>query len=169
MTASMTSREELPEDGLISTNEVFDRVEKMILLADGDRNHSAASALNCNQTMVALHLLRHLKIELDRSLAQSVRKEAVTTINARLEDLAEANALYGKDQRLGAPDKIARNDREISWLKDLRSIICNDNDLSKMETALKAVRLVLIERGVSADSRIVGVIDFALTSAQLGK
>lgn len=44
-------------------------------------------------------------------------------IDARLTDLAEANALYGKDHRLGAPDKIARNDREISWLKDVRSII----------------------------------------------
>lgn len=44
-------------------------------------------------------------------------------IDARLEDLAEANAIYGKDTRLGAPDKIARNNREISWLKDLRSMI----------------------------------------------
>lgn len=54
--------------------------------------------------------------------AQALR-EPVRFIDARLEDLAEANALYGKDQRLGAPDKIARNDREISWLKDLRSLI----------------------------------------------
>ena len=44
-------------------------------------------------------------------------------IDARLQDLAEANALYGKDNRLSAPDKIARTDREISWLKDLRSML----------------------------------------------
>jgi len=50
-------------------------------------------------------------------------KDAVSFINTRLEDLAEASAIYGKDQRLNAPDKIARNEREISWLKELRSII----------------------------------------------
>src|SRR5687768_5014844 len=49
--------------------------------------------------------------------------DPIAFINARLTDLAEANALYGKDQRLNAPDKIARNDREISWLKDLRTVI----------------------------------------------
>lgn len=53
----------------------------------------------------------------------TLRGEPVAFINRRLEDLAEANAIYGKDHRLGAPDKIARNDREISWLKDLRSVI----------------------------------------------
>jgi hypothetical protein len=37
----------------------------MILLADGDRDHGAPSALTCNQTMVVLHLLRHLKMERD--------------------------------------------------------------------------------------------------------
>lgn len=52
-----------------------------------------------------------------------ITRDPTTFINARLTDLAEANALYGKDQRLGAPDKVARNDREISWLKDLRTII----------------------------------------------
>lgn len=58
------------------------------------------------------------------SAAQSSQDlEPVAFINARLTDLAEANALYGKDQRLNAPDKIARNDREISWLKDLRSLV----------------------------------------------
>lgn len=51
------------------------------------------------------------------------REELLARLDARLEDLAEANALFGKDHRLGAPDKIARNDREISWLKDLRSMI----------------------------------------------
>jgi hypothetical protein len=51
--------------------------------------------------------------------ADAVREQ----INARLEDLATANALYGKDQRLSAPEKIDRNNREISWLKDLRSLI----------------------------------------------
>ncbi len=50
-------------------------------------------------------------------------REAIARLNERLADLAEANALYGKDQRLNAPDKIARNDREIAWLKDLRSIL----------------------------------------------
>lgn len=55
--------------------------------------------------------------------AQKSVSEPVAFIDRRLEDLAEANALYGKDQRLGAPDKVARNDREISWLKDLISII----------------------------------------------
>jgi hypothetical protein len=50
-----------------------------------------------------------------------VSATAIAMIDRRLEDLAEANALYGKDQRLSAPDKIARNEREISWLKDLRS------------------------------------------------
>jgi hypothetical protein len=49
--------------------------------------------------------------------------EPVAFINARLADLAEANAIYGKDQRLDAPNKVARNEREISWLKELRSII----------------------------------------------
>lgn len=49
--------------------------------------------------------------------------DPIAFIEARLTDLAEANTLYGKDQQLGAPDKIARNDREISWLKDLRSMI----------------------------------------------
>jgi hypothetical protein len=49
--------------------------------------------------------------------------DPVAFINTRLADLEEANAIYGKDQRLGAPDKIARNDREISWLKDLRSML----------------------------------------------
>jgi hypothetical protein len=53
----------------------------------------------------------------------SAASEPVAFINNRLADLAEANALYGKDQRLSAPDKIARNEREISWLKELRSII----------------------------------------------
>jgi hypothetical protein len=51
--------------------------------------------------------------------------EPIAMINRRLEDLAEANAIYGNDQRLSAPDKIARNDREISWLKDLRSTIAS--------------------------------------------
>lgn len=50
-------------------------------------------------------------------------RDASAFVETRLTDLAEANALYGKDQRLSAPDKIARNDREISWLKDLRSLI----------------------------------------------
>ena len=50
-------------------------------------------------------------------------REAKRLINERLEDLQTANALYGKDQRLSAPDKVARNDREISWLKDLRSYL----------------------------------------------
>jgi hypothetical protein len=50
-----------------------------------------------------------------------VSARAIAIIDRRLEDLAEANALYGKDQRLSVPDKIARNEREISWLKDLRS------------------------------------------------
>lgn len=53
----------------------------------------------------------------------SAGSEPVEFINRRLADMAEANSLYGKDQRLGAPDKIARNNREISWLKELRSII----------------------------------------------
>lgn len=52
-------------------------------------------------------------------------------IDARLEDLAEANALYGKDTRLGAPDKIARNEREISWLKDLRSMLILNQQITK--------------------------------------
>jgi len=49
--------------------------------------------------------------------------DPIAFINRRLEDLAEANAIYGKDHRLNAPDKTARNDREISWLKDLRSMV----------------------------------------------
>jgi hypothetical protein len=53
------------DEGLVSMDAVFSSVEKMILLADGDRDHSAASALNCNQTMVALHLLRELKRRLE--------------------------------------------------------------------------------------------------------
>lgn len=48
---------------------------------------------------------------------------AMAFIGKRLEDLAEANALYGKERHLSTPDKIARNNREISWLKDLRSIL----------------------------------------------
>lgn len=56
----------------------------------------------------------------------SAGSEPVEFINRRLADLAEANSLYGKDQRLGAPDKIARNNREISWLKELRSIILTE-------------------------------------------
>lgn len=50
-------------------------------------------------------------------------REAKRLINDRLEDLATANALYGKDLRLSAPDKIERNNREITWLKDLRSYL----------------------------------------------
>lgn len=50
-------------------------------------------------------------------------REAKRLVNERLEDLATANALYSKDQRLTTADKIARNEREISWLKDLRSAI----------------------------------------------
>jgi hypothetical protein len=50
-------------------------------------------------------------------------REALDLIAARLVDLAGANALYGKDNRLSAPEKIERNNREITWLKDLRSTI----------------------------------------------
>jgi hypothetical protein len=67
--------------------------------------------------------------------------EAVAFINNRLADLAEANALYGKDQRLSAPDKIARNDREISWLKELRSII-----LTEPQTSPQNVSIDLMQR-----------------------
>lgn len=55
--------------------------------------------------------------------ASDLSVDPIAFINRRLEDLAEANAIYGKDQRLNAPDNIARNDREISWLKDLRSMV----------------------------------------------
>lgn len=50
-------------------------------------------------------------------------REAKRLINERLEDLETANELYGKDQCLNAPEKIERNTREASWLKDLRSIL----------------------------------------------
>jgi hypothetical protein len=57
--------------------------------------------------------------------------EPVAFINRRLEDLAEANAIYGKDQRLDAQSKVERNNREISWLKDLRSIFAATRDGSR--------------------------------------
>lgn len=49
--------------------------------------------------------------------------EPVAFINSRLADLAEANALYGNGQHLNALYKIARNEREISWLEELQSTI----------------------------------------------
>lgn len=76
------------------------------------------------QRLITEYRTRAEKAEGLLAVAQSSQDlEPVAFINARLTDLAEANALYGKDQRLNAPDKIARNDREISWLKDLRSLV----------------------------------------------
>jgi len=74
---------------------------------------------------LAQHIVALVRSEVPSGVAQGSGGcgEAIAHIDRRLADLAEANALYGKDQRLGAPDKIARNDREISWLKDLRSIL----------------------------------------------
>ncbi|MGM4987376.1 hypothetical protein [Tardiphaga sp. 841_E9_N1_2] len=76
------------------------------------------------------NLISDLKIELaglrgalSPAMMESGWQDARAHINARLEDLATANALYGKDNRLSAPEKIERNNREISWLKDLRSIL----------------------------------------------
>lgn len=59
------------------------------------------------------------------SVPSGQMSEPIAFINIRLQDLAEANAIYGKDQRLDAPSKVARNEREISWLKDLRSMIAS--------------------------------------------
>jgi len=59
------------DEGLASVEEVFARVEKMILLADGDRDYGNQSALKCNDTMVALHLLRHLMNERSSGVAQA--------------------------------------------------------------------------------------------------
>jgi hypothetical protein len=72
--------------------------------------------------------------------------DPIASINRRLEDLAEANAIYGKDQRLNAPDKIARNAREISWLKNLRSMIAMhrvaQGALEPSEAAVNCARFV---------------------------
>lgn len=83
----------------------FDSQEYEIM-GVGKMSYAAADKLLANSS-TAGHALRS--------------KEPIALINRRLEDLAEANAIYGNDQRLNAPDMVARNDREISWLKDLRS------------------------------------------------
>ena len=48
--------------------------------------------------------------------------DPVACINRRLEDLEEANALYERDKLYREPE-IARNNREISCLKDIRSLL----------------------------------------------
>ena len=92
--------------------------------------------------------------EAARAPERSSPDSAVAFINRRLEDLAEANALYGKDQRLSAPDKIARNDREISWLKDLRSMLSLDG----------AARAPERLRGGYLDAALAGSNMFSRTS-----
>jgi hypothetical protein len=49
------------------------------------------------------------------------REEVFKAIDDRLADLREANEIFRKDSRLSAQDGIHRNDREIRFLKDLRS------------------------------------------------
>lgn len=77
-------------EDLITAEQVFDRVEKMILLADGDRDHGNRSALTCNQSMVALHLLRHLKDLLnDRDSKLEAYRKALEEILAAEKDFRE--------------------------------------------------------------------------------
>lgn len=53
---------------------------------------------------------------------------ALGMIADRLCDLNQANAQLGSDPRLSSPDWIARNDREKSWLRDLRSTLVLSRD-----------------------------------------
>lgn len=83
----------------------------------------AAERRDARKDLTGLDVAEARTLDAPEAPQCEVQSDVVAFINRRLEDLAEANALYGKDQRLGAPDKIARNEREISWLKDLRSMI----------------------------------------------
>jgi hypothetical protein len=80
----------MSDDGLISIDEVFTRVEKMILLADGDRDHGNPSALTCNQSMVSLHLLRELKIRHDAMAKALAEIAAMDPKGVRADDLGRA-------------------------------------------------------------------------------
>lgn len=71
------------------------------------------------------------RINDDRESLREQLVKAKEQINRRLEDLAEANAIYGNDVRLDAPSKVDRNNREISWLKDLRSEFCLPDEEGK--------------------------------------
>lgn len=108
------------DEGLVSTEEVFANVEKMILLADGDRDHSASSALKCNDTMVALHLLRHLKSELEKSTNQlvSMRSETIEEC-AKIAEAAPAQTLYFWDRPGGPPG----NGYRVTTGKDIAATI----------------------------------------------
>lgn len=53
----------------------------------------------------------------------TAQREAIARINERLADLVGANEVHAKRMLLSDENAIARNNREASWLKDLRSIL----------------------------------------------
>ena len=58
-----------------------------------------------------------------RSQIAAAQREAIARINERLADLVGANEVHAKRMLLSDENAIARNNREASWLKDLRSIL----------------------------------------------
>jgi len=113
--------------------------------------HSLSYVISSKDARIAARIaLRRLGSSHDSAKASAgTASELVAFINSRLADLAEANALYGKDQRLGAPDKIARNDCEILWLKDLRSIIVT---VDHAQTPAVPNGYVLVPRELTAEN-----------------